>query len=376
MTYSTTPLPYTLPLQFVPPTKQFVVPANQRLSTNNYPPPFVFSRPPVSTILLDRSLARSTKAPKEIILKQNFLQQLRDDFKETFIQLPKTVVMGLRGSSNFTFSDKMRLATIPYYLGGAFLCLSYVAGRDMVRGGRQFMAVLFYVLGIGITNKLIDTIYKLKYGINLNLRYRTLTGGKEKVFASSDFPRFDLLSQEHYKKLARGFHIPPDTNDTQGAVNNKLKETINQSRVLKIVLGNLAAVFGAGYFAQTKMWQDTIPRLKVMPLIIKEHSLTPSEKMASLWMTLSNVLMDPLVSKAKGRERGTAITILIFTTGIFACWALYQTLKLGYKKQNHNVESEKLQSLIQKAIGNDGLPQTDPPVSTINKQQLANRTDS
>ena len=159
-------------------------------------PMVTFSKPMVSTILVDKSPSKQVKAPKEIIIKQGFIERIKGDFREAFIDLPKTAIRGLNGASNFTFSDKMRLASIPYYLGGAFLCLSYIAGRDYTRGSRQLTAVLFYLIGLGGTHKAIDALYKLRYGIDLNMRYRTLNGGKEKVFASSDFPRFDLFSQE------------------------------------------------------------------------------------------------------------------------------------------------------------------------------------
>ena len=183
------------------------------------------------------------------------LQKLKLGVKGTVVDLPKSVLAGLKGDSSYSFTDFLNVAKIPYYVGGAVLALSFRAGRDKVNFVRQAIGVGLYYLGVMGANKAIDKIYKRTSGIDLGQRYQKADGGKiEKVFASSDFPRLDLLSPEQYAAIQKKLGIPDNVADPKAETNAQIKQVISTSRADKLILGNVLAALGAGYLARSNGW--------------------------------------------------------------------------------------------------------------------------
>ena len=212
---------------------------------------------PVSDLLVDPITRKRFKIDSpynDELMRLTPMQKLKLDFNNTFVTMPKTIYQGLRGNSHFTFSDYLSVTSIPYYLGGAFLAASAGFGRDKMNMSRQGVGVLLYYLGVAAANKGINAFYKAKAGIDLDLRYKKANGDIEKVFASTDFPRFDLLEDPDYQEMMRKMHIPNNVSDPKREANDQARTIISASRADKLILGNLLAAIGAGYLARSDAW--------------------------------------------------------------------------------------------------------------------------
>ena len=188
------------------------------------------------------------------LLKQTLPQKIKMSLQHSFIVLPKTILQGLKGDNRFTFSDFLDVANIPYYLGGACLAGSFIMGGDRFNGLRQGIGVVSYFMGIAATNLGINEFFKYRTGIDLNQKYRKPNGDVEKVFASVDFPRLDLLSDADYEKLIRKMGIPTNVADPKREVNDQTRQIISAARADKLILGNIAASIGAGFIARSELW--------------------------------------------------------------------------------------------------------------------------
>lgn len=253
---------------------------------------------------------------------------------QSLLSFPKTIIKGLLGSPDFTFSDKMKLTKIPYVLGGLFLIAGFAAGRNKVETVRQGVAVALYFIGVAISRKLIDKTYLLKYGVDLNMTYRSPLGQEDKVFASADFPRFDLLREEHYQRFAKGFNIPRNLNDPYGAINERLKAVIVQSQAFKIIIGNLAGVLGAAFFARTSVWARSAEKLSTLSGLIREPRLRLSNKFQMGLTTISNILLDPLLSCLKPRSMSKPQRLILYGAIAFGLYSFYKALQLNREHKN------------------------------------------
>lgn len=191
------------------------------------------------------------------LLRLNPWDKLKLNMKQNFVTLPKTVYQGLKGDPHYTFSDFLNVTNIPYYLGGAFLALSFMAGRAQVGASRQAVGVGLYYLGVLGANKGIDAFYKAKTGVDLNLKFRKANGDIEKVFASADFPRFDLLEGQDFRRMMNRLGVPDDVSDPKREVQDQVRTMISGSRADKLILGNVLAAIGAGYIARSDAWANT-----------------------------------------------------------------------------------------------------------------------
>lgn len=191
---------------------------------------------------------------KDKLLRLNTLERVQLSLRNAFVTLPHNIYQGLRGDSDYTFSDFLNVSKIPYYLGGAFLTASFAAGRAKADVVRQGMGVGMYYLGLMGANRLIDGLYKFRTGADLNWRYQKPNGDIEKALASADFPRVDLLEDSDYERMAKKMGIPNDIADQKQEVNDQLRKVISTSRADKLILGNLLAAFAAGYLARSDAW--------------------------------------------------------------------------------------------------------------------------
>jgi hypothetical protein len=192
---------------------------------------------------------------KDRLLRLNRWERFLLSLQTVFVTLPKNIYQGLKGDPNYSFADFLTVSKAPYYLGGAFLAASFAAGRAQLNFIRQSIGVALYFLGVAGANHLIDTLYKSRSGVDLNMRYyKASTGDIEKVLSSADFPRLDLLEDEDYERMAQKMKIPEGIADRKKEVQEQLRQIISTARADKLILGNLLAAFGAGYLAQTDAW--------------------------------------------------------------------------------------------------------------------------
>jgi hypothetical protein len=197
--------------------------------------------------------------PEPMVTQEHLLNYSTVDkgfyrLRQLFVTLPLTVMKGLKGTSDFTFSDTMLVSKVPYYLGGIFLALSPFVGKDYREGTRQGAAVISYLLGTILTHTLVNRLYQWRYGVDLTMLYRTKDGNVDQVFASHDFARFDLLKPYHYAVMGRKMGIPSNIDDPQGAVRDYIRHIIASSRALKLIVGNILSAIGAGFIARSDVW--------------------------------------------------------------------------------------------------------------------------
>ncbi len=240
---------------------------------------------------------RRKQIPEDTLLDYTFLDKGLHHLKTGFITLPKTILRGLAGANDFTFSEAMLVAKVPYYLGGLFLIASPIMGKNLKEGVRQGAAVLLYLMGNAGSHFLINSLYRLRFGIDLTMMYRSQTGQAEQVFASSDFPRFDLLKPRHYEYLARKMEIPPETADRNGAVRSQLRHAITTSRALKLVVGNSISAIGAGYIARSDKWLETQKAFPSIQGILKNPRMSLLQKASQSISVLSEGLRAPFMER-------------------------------------------------------------------------------
>jgi hypothetical protein len=198
--------------------------------------------------------------PRDILLDPYPLpDRIRDNFYTTLVRLPKVIAAGLRGDRDYNFSDFLALAKVPYWLGGIGLIGVFsVVDRIGLAGTKAGVAVALYMGGKVLADKLINGLFKVRYGIDLDLMYRDPTGRIEKAYASTEFPRTDLLTAKHYNRIADKIGIPRFVSDRTKAVKEQIPLLMSQNRVLKLVLGNALAMLGAGYFSRSDAWTSLL----------------------------------------------------------------------------------------------------------------------
>ncbi len=240
---------------------------------------------------------RKKEMPVDVLLNYSFLDKLNHKAKTAFVTLPKTIWRGLKGSSDYTFADSMLVAKFPYYLGGLFLTLSPFIGGDKREGIRQGAAMMMYLLGTAATHLYINTLYRMRYGVDLGMLYRSRTGQVEKVFSSSNFPRFDLLTPEHYRAMAKKMDIPGDIYEQDGAVREQLRHIITKSRALKLIVANLLSAVGAGYMARSDAWLE-VPKVKpVLGAIWRNPKLNVLSKAGKSLSAIGVALSGPIAER-------------------------------------------------------------------------------
>lgn len=213
-----------------------------------------------STELMDPATRKKLKqesAFSDRLLHYNAWQKAKLDAYNLFVALPRQVVRGLRGDPQYTFSSFLNVAQLPYYLGGAFLVLSFRFGRDKINVARQALGVMLYYLGITAANKGIDALYRVRSGVDLDQRYEKPNGDTDRVFGSINFSRKDLYKEKDYEEPLRKLGIPKDIADPHQEVREQMQQIASDGLVDKLLLGNLLAAVGAGYLART----DTVAHL-------------------------------------------------------------------------------------------------------------------
>jgi hypothetical protein len=208
--------------------------------------------------------------PTDRLLEYSTLDRFAHHLKTVFVTLPQTVMKGLRGDSDFGFSDFMLISKVPYYLGGTCLVSSFLMGRGKGTALRQGIGVFLYYAGVSLSNHFINGLYRLRYGVDLGQLYRRADGRVEKVFASSDFPRFDLLTPQQYRHMREKMEIPSNVADPDKACRDQISRVISSSRAMKLFLGNIVAAVGAGYLAQSDGWLKLFKGRGVASNILKE----------------------------------------------------------------------------------------------------------
>jgi hypothetical protein len=216
------------------------------------------------------------------------------------------------------------------------LVSSYAAGGNKREAIRQGAAVAMYLLGAGATTKLIDSIYKHRWGLDLSRKYRSKFGKIEPMYASVDFARFDLLSDQDYDRLAHKMGIPERVHNREGAVQEQIKYAISRSRTTKILLGTLLSAVGAGYMARTDAWLSLPDKLASLKPLWKSETLGMGAKLGRSIRTIGHALKTPLAERLNLRgASGWRKMVVIGGLGALAAGVLY-SLGWGIKRKEYD----------------------------------------
>jgi hypothetical protein len=234
--------------------------------------------------------------PNDHIVDLSTPQKMGISVYEATVATPRSVVRGLSGDPKFSMSDFARLTKIPYYLGGAFLTLSFAAGGDKATALRQGLGCLLYYAGFAASNKGVNALYKSRYGVDLDLTYKTPLGNTEKVFDSLSFPRFDLLRPQDYAAMRKKMAIPDTVASPDHEVRQQLTHILPTAWVNKMVVGNLLAALGAGYLSRQSFWLRWADNTPFQ--VLRE----PGNKLRRLGITLQQSVK-PVLAESKTVNR-------------------------------------------------------------------------
>ncbi|MCA9798946.1 MAG: hypothetical protein KC474_05300 [Cyanobacteria bacterium HKST-UBA04] len=266
----------------------------------------------------------------------NIVDKTLLSLKTTFVTLPQTIVAGLRGDKAFSFSDAMLLGKVPYVLGGAMLVGSYLAGGNRREAIRQGAAVAMYLMGALVTNKLVDGIYRHRWGLDLARKYRSKFGKIEPMYASVDFARFDLLSEADYQRLAKKMGIPERVHNREGAVQEQIKYAIARSRTLKILLSTLLSAIGAGYMARTDAWLSVPDKLAALRPVWRDGSTQFFAKVAQSARIITHALKTPFIERLNiSQAPGWKKAVVLGGTAVYVGGLLYALLA-GIKQKDYD----------------------------------------
>lgn len=205
--------------------------------------------------------------PLDRPLKTNLLDETVIGGYRRFWQIPQKMAKGLRGDKDFNFSDLMLISKFPYYLGGAvFTAVAAMGGGSKQPFINAGVGVALYMLGQLGGDRLVNTLYKHKTGLNLARLYETpprLAYGNKgdkpvgpdfsPMYMSTQFPRTDLTEPSEKQRLAKRLgldHLPDPTR----AVDERIHTLVGDSRLLKIIVGTVLSAVGAGYIARSEAW--------------------------------------------------------------------------------------------------------------------------
>jgi hypothetical protein len=193
--------------------------------------------------------------PTDKVMKLGTFGKIKMGLKEAFIDIPSSIGRGLQGDPTVSFHEFLRMAKLPYYLGGPMLVACFRAGGDTLLSKKQGVGVALYYSGMALGNNFVNSFVKHKYGIDLDLAYKNDKGETHKVFESLDFTRWDLLTEKDWNQIGDKLGIPQDIVDRDTAVKTEVQKILVRARAWKLVLGALFAATGAGFIARNDAWK-------------------------------------------------------------------------------------------------------------------------
>jgi hypothetical protein len=208
--------------------------------------------------------------PTDKIVDLSVKDKLEIGLHQWFVDIPKAIKNGLQGNSDFTMSDLGKLAQVPYYLGGAFLTLGYMAGKHAPTAWQQGLGVLGYYGAFTAAQAGVNALYKILYGVDLGLMYKTPKGKYDKVFGSVSFPRIELLRKEDYMAMRKKMGIPDDVASPNEAVKHQLPNILSSAAFDCMVLGNALAAITAGYLTRVASVKGLLQGIKALGQALKQ----------------------------------------------------------------------------------------------------------
>jgi hypothetical protein len=219
---------------------------------------------PMTARKLDTSLL-----PQDTIVQLTATQRLKNSAHRWLVDVPKAVSDGLKGDSSYNMGDFGLLTQVPYYLGGAFLTLSYAAGKNAPSTWQQALGVLGYYVTFAGARAAVNRLYKARYGIDFDLMYKTPDNRIENVFGSVSYPRIDLLRPQDYWQMRQKMGIPDDVASPNEAVKHQLPNILSAAWLDRMVLGNVLAAVTTGYLTRVASVKGLPQALKSLVLALR-----------------------------------------------------------------------------------------------------------
>ena len=249
---------------------------------------------------------------------------------EQSAELPEYMYRGFKGDPDFNFFEYLKLAKLPYFIGGIGLVSTYIAGCNHLspvsRLGnnttvkRVALGVAGYYLGVELAKALIDIPIKFFRGIDLNHPYKNMVSLREgnpldlpnnkkkeyhKVFESIDFTRWDLLykygeagnTNAVFDKLAKKFGATQKLNDSDSALKSRIKSLIIMASSWKAMLPAFFATLGVG-LAQQKAAED-IDLRSIFKNIANLFKQDTPQRFKNLKISLNENLVKPIALGVK-----------------------------------------------------------------------------
>ena len=197
---------------------------------------------------------QDTQFEKEQIVRPSPLGRLGYTLQRTFIDIPTSLVRGLRGDSRFKGDDFNRLQTLPFLVCGVVLGSMAAISPHTPSRIRYLAAVGLYYLSWVLSNAGINTWVKHATGMNMGLLHRAADGKIKPVYGDPVFSRFDLLEDQDYELMAKKMRIPSDIADPEGQIQQNIAHMLPKVRVAKALAGNAFAAVMASIVARNENW--------------------------------------------------------------------------------------------------------------------------
>lgn len=197
---------------------------------------------------------QDTQFEKEQIVRPTTLGRLGYHLQSTFVDMPTSLVRGLRGDSRFRGDDFNRLQKLPYLVCGVVLGGMAAISPHTPSRIRYLAAVGLYYLSWVLSNAGMNAWVKHATGMDMGLLHRAADGKIKPVYGDPVFSRFDLLEDRDYEVMAKKMHIPADIADPEGQIQQNIAHMLPKVRVAKALAGNAFAAVMASIVARNENW--------------------------------------------------------------------------------------------------------------------------
>ncbi|MEZ4575862.1 MAG: hypothetical protein R2857_13250 [Vampirovibrionales bacterium] len=266
----------------------------------------------------------------------NIVDKTLLSLKTTFVTLPQTIVAkGCGATRRFLFPMLCCWARCRTCWVGP--CWS-VATWPVATGARPFdRGLLFmYLMGALVTNKLVDGIYRHRWGLDLARKYRSKFGKIEPMYASVDFARFDLLSEADYQRLAKKWVSPSACIIAKGRCRSRLSMPLHGAVRLRFYWALLLSAIGAGYMARTDAWLSVPDKLAALRPVWRDGSTQFFAKVAQSARIMTHALKTLFIERLNiSQAPGWKKAVVLGGTAVYVGGLLYALLA-GIKQKDYD----------------------------------------
>lgn len=314
------------------------------------------------------------------ILPNDMFSKMSYNLKKTKEIATTHFPRGLYGAQDYTFFEYLQTAKFPYYIGGPILAGLFYAGvkhDNMLAGSAAKKVAKHMAIGVGmyyaasmLAKGIINTVVQKTRGMDLNHPYQRMVPQSteytglfkkgieiQKVFASNEFTRWDVLYNKHKKNsaeineryidMAKKFNLKADTDDPDGTLRHLIKKTIIMAKAWQYALTALYVPIGIG-IANQPAWdhENTNGFLNTFKNGVFKKNLTNKTRMQNIKTAINGYIITPFIDSTKQFWKGNSKASSILGKTLISSAALGTILAIGLittktRAKNHNVKNEK-----------------------------------